>query len=68
MTFTQLYRTSNFVIPANPGSVSEAGTGIHPTAVIPAPAPFLIRGKPDVLSLLFAPFDKGGNGGFLIVE
>ena len=35
------------------------------TPVIPA---VFLSGNPDSPSLLFAPFDKGGNGGFLIVE
>jgi hypothetical protein len=35
------------------------------TPVIPA---VVLSGNPDAPSLLSAPFDKGGNGGFLIVE
>jgi hypothetical protein len=35
------------------------------TPVIPA---VVLSRNPDAPSLLFAPFDKGGNGGFLIVE
>jgi hypothetical protein len=36
--FAKLHKTINFVIPANPGSMSGAGAGIHPAAVIPAKA------------------------------
>ena len=37
-TFAKLFKTSIYVIPVKAGSVSGAGAGIHPTAVIPAKA------------------------------